>query len=180
MPLKLGSAAVIMGLLLVPMLSSSVSAAGKVNYYNKALTPAQGKAAIKALLPAYKPVKGATTRGINGHVITIGGVATVTAGGETISLGACEGAKARFQLANQQGGVDGYTFNYVGCSDDGYSATTSLQDVENLVNNQHAFAVIPYSSYAQSGAPAFLNSQNVPFFGWGAVNYCGWKNYNYA
>lgn len=137
-------------------------------------------AAIKALLPAYAPVNGATTRGIRGHVITIGGVATQTEGGVTVSPGACQGAAARFALANRQGGVNGYTFNYIGCSDDGGSATTSQQDVENLVNHDNAFAVVPFSSYAPSGASTFLNAEHVPYFGWGAVGYCGWNNYQFA
>jgi branched-chain amino acid transport system substrate-binding protein len=149
-------------------------------YYNIPLTPAQGTAAIQALLPAYAPATGNTVRGVNGHTITIGGVATQTLGGVTANPGACQGAAARFAIANAQGGVNGYKINYVGCSDDGGSATTSQQDIENLVTHDNAFAVVPFSTFAASGAPTFLNAEHVPYFGWGSANYCGWSGYQYA
>jgi branched-chain amino acid transport system substrate-binding protein len=109
---------------------------------------------------------GDTTRGINGHTITIAGVADITAEGQVVEAGACAGAEAAFAAANRAGGVNGYKINYIGCSDDQSSATLALQDIQKYVDVDHAFAIVPMDSLYANGT--FLNQNHVPYFGLGA------------
>jgi branched-chain amino acid transport system substrate-binding protein len=134
------------------------------------------QAAISQLGPVKVP-SGATTRGISGKVITIGGVATIkdSTGVENYP-GVCDGAKARFARANREGGVNGYTFNYVGCTDDGQNPQTNRDATQDMVTSKHVFALVPYTS-GVSNQGAYLNQQRVPYLGWGiSTDYCGWSD----
>jgi len=151
-------------------------------YINTPLSPEQGLTAIESVLGPYKPVSGDTVRGIHGKVITLSGVADESASGTKLSPGVCDGAAARIAAANRAGGVDGYTFNYVGCKDSGDNPTTQLQDVQTAVQQQGAFAMVPLESITgEDNLSSFIEGQHVPSFGGGAnPAFCGWNTTAFA
>ena len=83
------------------------------------------------------------------------------------------GAKARFQRANDTGGVNGRTINYLGFTDDGGDGALGTQAATTLVTQQQVFAVVPTVS-SDLAASKFLVQQKVPYFGWAlSSNFCG-------
>jgi ABC-type branched-subunit amino acid transport system substrate-binding protein len=145
-----------------------------------AVSQAQAAQFIEKLEGPIPASTGNTTRGINGHTITIAGVADLTAEGQTIEAGACAGAEAAFAAANRAGGVNGYKINYIGCSDDQSSGTLGLQDIQKYVDVDHAFAIVPMGSMEVDGT--FLNQNHVPYFGLGSGEaYCpGYASLSYS
>ncbi|WP_007514094.1 ABC transporter substrate-binding protein [Pseudofrankia saprophytica] len=143
-------------------------------------TPMDAAAASKLAIEKAGPIQfatGSTVRGVNGKVITIGGVADVkdTTGIENFP-GVCDGAKARFERANREGGVNGYTFSYVGCADSGGDPTKSKDAVTEMVEDKKVFGLVPFTATV-STVGDYLNDKHVPYFGWGISNdYCGWNN----
>jgi hypothetical protein len=81
---------------------------------------------------------GAGQRGVSKSAITIAGDATLTSGGVPNAINnAIEiGAKARYWLANQQGGVHGRQIDFLGVADDGGSAATLVGNVSKQVLQQ--------------------------------------------
>ncbi|WP_007509198.1 ABC transporter substrate-binding protein [Pseudofrankia saprophytica] len=142
--------------------------------------PMDAAAASKLAIEKAGPIEfatGDTVRGVNGKVITIGGVADVkdTTGIENFP-GVCDGAKARFERANREGGVNGYTFSYAGCTDSGADPTTSKDAVTEMVEDKKVFGLVPFTATV-STVGDYLNDKHVPYFGWGISNdYCGWNN----
>jgi ABC-type branched-subunit amino acid transport system substrate-binding protein len=136
--------------------------------------------ALNSIMGPLNPVQGDTVRGIQGKVVTIAGVADVTAGGELANPGACAGAQARFARADREGGVNGYTFKYVGCSDDQTSPSVTQQAVQTAVLKDKAFALVPLSAYELNAK--VLTEQHVPFFAGAAYGaaYCGWNDSPYG
>jgi ABC-type branched-subunit amino acid transport system substrate-binding protein len=134
---------------------------------------------ITAALGALPTVTGQTTRGIDGKVITIGGEGTNTKGGQQVLQGLDVGAKARFERANRQGGVQGYTFNYAGFIDDTGQPTVAQQGVQSLVEQKKVFALVPFAS-ASANSASYLNSNDVPYFGFLGQDYCGWSKIPYG
>jgi ABC-type branched-subunit amino acid transport system substrate-binding protein len=148
----------------------------------KPLTTEQAAQTAADELGPIKVPTGSTTRGIAAKVIRVGGVATLKdASGVDQLLGACDGAKARFERANREGGVNGYKIDYVGCSDDGQSPERNRDAVHNLVEQKKVFALVPYSS-GVSDSGDYLNRARVPYYGWGVspVDYCGWTDRQFA
>jgi branched-chain amino acid transport system substrate-binding protein len=141
------------------------------------LDDAQAAAAVKNVLGDIKVAAGSTTRGVNGKVIRIGGIGTVKdATGIEDYPGLCDGAKARFERANREGGVNGYRFEYVGCSDDGGNPARNRDLVRDYVDSKKVFALLPYTSGVSNQGP-YLNENHVPYFGWGlSPDYCGWSD----
>jgi branched-chain amino acid transport system substrate-binding protein len=75
------------------------------------------------------------------------------------------GVQARFNLQNQQGGIDGHPIKLVVLDDQ--SAVQQHQNAAQiLVEQDHVFAVIDYSVFAFVTAPYF-NKQGVPVVGGG-------------
>ena len=135
---------------------------------------------VESVLGPLQKATGSTTVGVNGHTITIEGVADVTAGGQTQFAGECDGAKARFARANRDGGVNGYKINYLGCSDTGSVPATASQLVQKATTQDKVFAVIPFTSTALPGNP-FQQSHTLAFgFGTDTNVYCGWNENQYA
>jgi branched-chain amino acid transport system substrate-binding protein len=158
---------------------SSSAASVKLPSESTPLSYKQVGSLLLKILGPMKTVPGSTSRGINGHTITIGGVAEVVIGGVTYFAGMCDGAKAAFAAANKAGGVGGYKFNYVGCSDDGGIPTNNAQLIQTLVQNDNVFACVPCSSTAMT--PQFLNKNHVPYFGFAqGTAYCGWNTTPFA
>lgn len=168
------------GLTLLP-----IGAAGAAQSLPSPSTPlsyAKAGAVVTQILGPLKPVSGSTTRGINGHTITITGISMETSGGQPALQGQCAGAEARFNRANRQGGVRGYKINYIGCTDDGGSPQVADQLIHKAVQQQNAFAIVPLSSEVTSAADGtFLNQNHELYFGAGiSPTYCGWNTAPFA
>ncbi|WP_158072933.1 ABC transporter substrate-binding protein, partial [Pseudofrankia sp. EUN1h] len=128
--------------------------------------PMDAAAASKLAIEKAGPIEfatGDTVRGVNGKVITIGGVADVkdTTGIENFP-GVCDGAKARFERANREGGVNGYTFSYAGCTDSGADPTTSKDAVTEMVEDKKVFGLVPFTATV-STVGDYLNDKHVPY-----------------
>lgn len=126
-------------------------------------------------------VSGNTVRGINGKVITIDGVVAQKQGPDNPVdpfPGMCEGAKARFERANRNKEVKGFTFKYGTCYDDESTPATNKAKLQQAVEQDQAFAIVPLTS--QGFLPDngnYLNQKHVPYFGYAFMpSYCGYSN----
>ncbi|MER6978317.1 ABC transporter substrate-binding protein [Streptomyces carpinensis] len=152
--------------------SSSGTTSGKATA-TEPLTAQQAGAEINKILGDLPELTGETVRGINGKVITIGGTGTNTKAGQHTLPGLDVGAKARFARANREGGVNGYTFNYVGFQDDNGQPGASQQATQDLVESKNAFALVPY--VPASGVNGdYIVKHKVPAFGWLGQDFCAW------
>jgi branched-chain amino acid transport system substrate-binding protein len=113
------------------------------------------------------PASGAT-RGVTATTIKVAGL------GDTFLYGGADiGAKARFQRANDAGGVNGRTIEYTGFTDDGGDPTAGTAAATRLVQQDQVFAVVPAVT-PDFAAGTLLAQQKVPYFGWGlSSNFCG-------
>ena len=113
---------------------------------------------------------GATTnRGVTETSIKVGGL------GNSFSFGGADiGARARFQRANDAGGVNGRTIDYTGVADDGGGdPAAGTAAATKLVEQDQVFAVVPTVTPNLAGA-AYLAQQKVPYFGWAlSSDFCG-------
>jgi branched-chain amino acid transport system substrate-binding protein len=81
------------------------------------------------------------------------------------------GAAARFQRANQDKEVKGYTFDYKEFADDKNDPATALSETRRLVTQDNIFALVPNVSLATPGD--YLTQQQIPWFGPGYdATYC--------
>lgn len=81
------------------------------------------------------------------------------------------GAAARFQAANENKEVKGYTFDYKGFADDNNDPATALSEARRLVTQEGVLAIVPAVSVVTPGD--FLTQQQIPWFGAGYdVTYC--------
>jgi ABC-type branched-subunit amino acid transport system substrate-binding protein len=116
------------------------------------------------------PAPGASgvVRGVPPTWITVGGL-----GYSYLYGGADIGAKARFQRANDSGGVNGRTIEYLGFNDDGAVGTAGEAAAKKLVEQDGVFAVVPTVTPDLS-ASSYLVQQKIPYFGWAlSSNFCG-------
>ena len=117
------------------------------------------------------PAAGATgtaNRGVTDTSIKVGGL-----GDSFLYGGADIGAKARFQRANDAGGVNGRTIAYTGVADDGGDPTADTAAATKLVQTDQVFAVVPAVTPTFAGA-TFLAQQKVPYFGSAlSSDFCG-------
>src|SRR4051812_24651069 len=106
-------------------------------------------------------------------------VATATGGTITIAgmgfaknfADAGVGAAARFQAANENKEVKGYTFDYKEFADDKNDPATSLSEARRLVTQEGVLAIVPAVSVVTPGE--FLTQQQIPWFGVGYdTTYC--------
>jgi ABC-type branched-subunit amino acid transport system substrate-binding protein len=108
------------------------------------------------------------TRGVTDTSIRVGGL-----GYSFVYGGADIGAKARFQRANDSGGVNGRTIDYLGFTDDGGDPTAGTTAATKLVEQDNVFAVVPTVT-PDLAASTYLVGQKVPYFGWAlSSNFCG-------
>jgi ABC-type branched-subunit amino acid transport system substrate-binding protein len=119
-------------------------------------------------VPATTAPAAGGARGVTDTSIKVGGLGyTYLYGGADI------GAKARFQRANDAGGVNGRTIEYLGFDDDGADPTADANAAKKLVEQDGVFAVVPAVTPDLS-ASAYLVQQQVPYFGWAlSSNFCG-------
>jgi len=91
-------------------------------------------------------------------------------------FGADTGAMARFQVANDDGGVNGRMINYLGWTDDGNSADTNLQETRRLIQQEGVAALVPVLTPWFVEGANFAEQQGIPSFGWGiAPGFCDTK-----
>jgi ABC-type branched-subunit amino acid transport system substrate-binding protein len=113
------------------------------------------------------------TRGVTDTEITVGGLAYLTSPNGSSMAGSDDGAKARFERANAEGGVNGRKINLTGVLDDGQDPARNGQQAQVLVDQKKVFAVVPLMTSNTNYLDTFC-AKTVPFFGWGFnPGYCG-------
>ena len=116
-----------------------------------------------------------TASGVTDTSIKIGGVLTKTSASGYSTKDAEIGAKARFERANAEGGVNGRKIDFIGAEDDGQDAAKGDAAAKKLVQKDQVFALVPVHAPNFGGA-AFLEQQGVPWFGWATgPQWCGTK-----
>jgi ABC-type branched-subunit amino acid transport system substrate-binding protein len=106
-------------------------------------------------------VASAATAGSGKAPIVVGG------DGDSLSPGIAKGFEAGIYRFNRAGGLDGRKIEFTGFLDDGYSGQTNLINAQQLVENTHVMAVVPFTSAVATGATSsFLADHKVPFIGW--------------
>ncbi|KPM52184.1 branched-chain amino acid ABC transporter substrate-binding protein [Frankia sp. R43] len=106
------------------------------------------------------------TRGITADSITIGGLAYLTSANGSSMAGTEVGAKARFERANAEGGINGRKINFIGVSDDGQDIARNAQQARRLIEQEKIFAAVPLMTSNTGYLDTFCENV-VPFFGWG-------------
>jgi ABC-type branched-subunit amino acid transport system substrate-binding protein len=152
-------------LVLVVVVLTIGAAAGSVAAQTTTTVPAASEPATTAApaAPAAPVVRGVTDTSIK-----VGGV-----GYSFLYGGADIGAKARFQRANDSGGVNGRTIEYLGVTDDGGDPNAGTTAAQKLVEQDGVFAVVPTVT-PDLAASSYLVEQKVPYFGWAlSSNFCG-------
>ncbi|MFF8605944.1 ABC transporter substrate-binding protein [Streptomyces sp. NPDC015346] len=114
-----------------------------------------------------------SARGVTADAIKVGGIVSMTTASGYSKKDTDLGARARYDRANAEGGVNGRRIDYLGAEDDGQDPARNLAAARKLVQRERVFAVSPMSSVTFSGAD-FLNGQQVPTVGWGTLpSFCG-------
>ena len=107
---------------------------------------------------------GGEVRGVTDDEILVAGLGPAYPfkdfGGET-------GVKARFEVENQKGGVNGRELRYLEWADDQNSADTNLAETRRLVEQEGVLALVPVLSPNYLSAAEYAEQQHVPAFGWG-------------
>jgi ABC-type branched-subunit amino acid transport system substrate-binding protein len=118
--------------------------------------------------PSTTPPAAGGVRGVTDTSIRVGGLAySFVYGGADI------GARARFQRANDAGGVNGRTIEYLGATDDGGDGAAGSAAAKKLVEESGVFAVVPTVT-PDLAASTYLVQQKVPYFGWAlSSTFCG-------
>ncbi|MBL7489384.1 ABC transporter substrate-binding protein [Frankia sp. AgB1.9] len=106
------------------------------------------------------------TRGVTSDSITIGGLAYLTSPNGSSMAGTDAGAQARFDRANDEGGINGRKIKFVGVLDDGQDITRNAQAANKLVEQDKIFAAVPLMTSNTGYLDTFCKNV-VPFFGWG-------------
>ncbi|WP_202638867.1 ABC transporter substrate-binding protein [Bailinhaonella thermotolerans] len=108
---------------------------------------------------------GSGSQGVTDTTIRVGGVLTKTSATGYSTTDAEIGARARFQRANESGGVHGRKIEFIGAEDDNQDAAKGDAAAKKLVQKDKVFALVPVHAPNFGGAQ-FLQQQGVPFFGW--------------
>ncbi|HEY7137588.1 MAG TPA: ABC transporter substrate-binding protein [Acidimicrobiia bacterium] len=106
--------------------------------------------------------------GVTPTEIRVSGVAALTnpIGG---NYGAAfDGVQAYFDMINSQGGVYGRKLVLVKRHDD--QMTQNKREVEAIIDQDNAFAVLPVATNVQFSGSQLLVQNNIPTFGWGINN----------
>jgi len=121
---------------------------------------------------AAKAVKGEKLTGTAGSGLTRGVTSSTVKVGcylqQAAFAGADAGYKARFSRANSTKELPGgRTIDFQACKDDGSNAQTNLQIIQGLVQQDQVFAVVGVSADVLPASTDFMNTNQVPFLGWG-------------
>jgi ABC-type branched-subunit amino acid transport system substrate-binding protein len=116
---------------------------------------------------------------VTGLVSSAGGAAPASAAtsstpivvGGLYDLGVGDGTAQGFQAGiyrfNKTGGLDGRKIKFVGSLNDNYSPSTSLQNAQQLIENDHVNVIAPFvSSVADASTSQFLAASKVPALGY--------------
>ena len=95
----------------------------------------------------------------------MGFVSTLTGVASSSFQDSQEGALARIDLQNAEGGVDGRKI-VLDVADDQSSPSLDQTAVQSLVENKNVFGIIDYSSFAFGGIK-YLQANNIPITGGG-------------
>jgi ABC-type branched-subunit amino acid transport system substrate-binding protein len=112
---------------------------------------------------------GVPTGMTSGAASTVEDKAPIVVGGDgdLFQPGVPEGFEAGIYRFNKAGGLDGRKIKFTGFLNDSFSAQTNLTNAQQLVENQHVMAVVPFVSAVATGATgAFLAQNKTPFIGW--------------
>ncbi|UGQ15072.1 ABC transporter substrate-binding protein [Yinghuangia sp. ASG 101] len=112
--------------------------------------------------------------------IKIGGVVSKTTASGYGKADTDLGAKARFMMANDEGGVNGREIDYIGSEDDFQDPGRTITAVRKLVQQDKVFAVVPVSTVTIGGSADFLNTNKTPYIGWGTLPAFCDKPYGYG
>ena len=104
-----------------------------------------------------------TSGGTGKSPITIGYISDLTGVASSTFADGAGGARARIDLQNAEGGVDGHPLKLV-VEDDQSSPTVNKTASQDLVQNKGAFGVIQFSAFTFGGAP-YLQQEGVPVTG---------------
>ncbi|MFD8558176.1 ABC transporter substrate-binding protein [Streptosporangium canum] len=119
------------------------------------------------------PGEAAGAAGVTDTMVTVGGVLTKTSASGYSTKDAEIGARARFQRANEAGGVHGRRIEFAGAEDDNQDAAKGDAAAKKLVQRDRVFALVPVHAPNFGGA-TFLEQQGVPWFGWATgPQWCG-------
>ncbi|MFD4371350.1 ABC transporter substrate-binding protein [Streptomyces sp. NPDC058486] len=114
-----------------------------------------------------------SVRGVTADTIKVGGIVSMTTASGYSKKDTDLGARARYDRANAEGGINGRKIEYLGAEDDGQDPSRNLAAARKLVQQEQVFAVSPMSSVTFAGAD-FLDAQKVPTVGWGTLpSFCG-------
>jgi branched-chain amino acid transport system substrate-binding protein len=86
---------------------------------------------------------------------------------------------AFFKMVNEQGGVDGHKINFISL-DDGYSPPKTVEDIRQLVEEDHVdFCFQTLGTPPNSAIAPYLNRKKIPqlFVGSGASKWSDYKKY---
>jgi branched-chain amino acid transport system substrate-binding protein len=122
-------------------------------------------AAAKAVKknPLTGPAGSGLTRGVSSDSVKVGCYLQAQN-----FAGAEDGYKARFERANNDKELPGgRKIDFTGCEDDGGNAQTNLTIVQRLVQQDQVFAVVGISADVATGSTNFMNTNQVPYYGWG-------------
>lgn len=110
------------------------------------------------------------TRGITASQVTVGCVYTAAD-----YVGYQDGIQAAFAQANKTG-IYGRKLKLIPCLDDASNGQTNVTENQQLVNEDHVFSVLNLSQFELPGSTDFLNSNQVPYIGWGYnPGFCGYR-----
>jgi len=108
---------------------------------------------------------GSGAPGVTGTSITVGSIANLTGILSSDFAPVVDGVKAYFDMVNAQGGVNGRKLVLGFEKDDQGSQTTDLTVAQQLVEQNHVFAVVGVGTPFFGGA-SYLARQGVPTFGY--------------
>jgi len=108
---------------------------------------------------------GSGAPGVTADSITVGSIANVTGPLSSDFAPVVNGVEAYFDMVNAQGGIDGRKLHLAYQKDDQGSQTTDLTVAQELVEQDHVFAVVGVGTPFFGGA-AFLAHEGVPTFGY--------------
>ena len=108
---------------------------------------------------------GTTDPGVTSSSITVGSIANITGILSSDFAPITAGVKAYFSMVNAQGGVDGRKLDLAFPKDDQGNPTTDVSVAQQLVEQDHVFAVVGVGT-PFFGAAKYLAQQGVPTFGY--------------
>jgi branched-chain amino acid transport system substrate-binding protein len=121
---------------------------------------------VALVLAALPLTAGATaTPGLTSSAVSVGAIVTQSGGIAASFKPYLSGVQAYFDYQNALGGVNHRKINLNWSLDDAGNPTTTLQDAQTLVLQDHVFALVGASTPFFSSASKFLVKQNVPTFG---------------